>query len=83
MAYTWLADGVRWITKAYQNLITARALHSSVSSTSKAPFEILDMSALAAGIRVRAGLPGFDSSLVRSLLPVIESRHACSDILKI
>lgn len=51
--------------KAHQNLITARALQSSIHSTSKPPFEVLDMTALAAGIRIQAGLPGFDSSSVR------------------
>lgn len=51
------------IDAAHQHLITARALQASASSTSKPPYEILDWSALAAGVRIGAGLPGFDSSL--------------------
>jgi len=47
---------------AHQNLITARALHASPQSPSKSPFSVLDWSALAAGARVAAGLPGFDSA---------------------
>jgi len=51
------------IDHAHQNLITARALHASPTSSAhaKSPFPILDWSALAAGTRVAAGLPGFDS----------------------
>ncbi|KAF8324060.1 NAD(P)-binding protein [Clavulina sp. PMI_390] len=51
------------VDTAHQNLIAARAMHARLAAKSAAPFEVLDWSALAAGIRVQAGLPAFDSSL--------------------
>ncbi|KAF8336454.1 NAD(P)-binding protein [Cantharellus anzutake] len=51
---------------AHQHLLTARALHTSNESASKSPFEVLDWSALVAGARVAAGLPGFDNHKVQT-----------------
>jgi hypothetical protein len=56
------------VLQAHQNLVTARALQVSGSSLSKPPYETLDWSSLAAGVRVAAGLPGFDSSTVSCIV---------------
>ena len=47
-----------------QHLLTARALHSSDHATGS-KFPQLDMTSLAAGARVAAGLDPFDSTTVR------------------
>jgi len=46
---------------AHQHLITARALHTSPEYASKSPHDVLDWSGLAAGARVAAGLPAFNT----------------------
>jgi len=47
---------------AHQNLLTARAIHAKHTTEGTAKHEILDWSALVAGSRVAAGLPGLDST---------------------
>jgi hypothetical protein len=57
------------IDAAYHHLITARALHTAQKLEGKGQYEVLDWSAVIAGMRVAAGLDPFDSqkhiSLVR------------------
>lgn len=47
---------------AHQHLLTARAIHAKQTAEGTAKHEVLDWSALVAGSRVAAGLPGLDSS---------------------
>jgi len=46
------------IDLAYQHMLTARAGHVSQTLLGKAKYKVLDWSALIAGVRVSAGLPG-------------------------
>jgi hypothetical protein len=47
---------------AHRSLLTANAIHMKQAVQGTAKFEVLDWSALVAGSRVAAGLPGLDSS---------------------
>lgn len=47
---------------AHRSMLTAQAIHSKQTAAGSAKHEILDWSALVAGSRVAAGLPGLDSS---------------------
>jgi hypothetical protein len=53
-------------------MITARALAASQQTSFRPPFEVLDWSSLASATRVAAGLPGFDSSKVRSDIEMLD-----------
>lgn len=50
------------IDLAHSSLLTANAIHSKQVHQGSARHEILDWSALVAGSRVAAGLPGFDGN---------------------
>lgn len=47
---------------AHRSMLTANAIHTNQVAQGTAKYEILDWSALVAGPRVAAGLPGLDSS---------------------
>jgi len=49
------------VDMAHRSMLTANAIHQKQVAQGEAEYEILDWSALAAGSRVAAGLPGLDS----------------------
>ena len=52
------------VDTAYRDMLTARALHQRQLSADNAKFGTLDFSAMVAGIRVSAGLDGFEGKNV-------------------